>query len=155
MNVFEFIALVALSFGLVWGIYNAADGGFWAALLGGLRGFGMAFLGYAAFMFSILTVLSLGLRYRPMFPRCRHGKCKDSQFTYLYLDTEAPPGDRELEQTHRSKLVRCRCGDLYLRDDNKRKFYEVREDRTIVPFLKYRFCGRWRPDDGPEAAANN
>ena len=147
MNVFELIAILAVTFGLVWGIYGAADAGLWPALRGGLIGAGKGFLGYAAFMLSILTVLALGLRYRPMFPRCRRGKCKDADFTYLYLDTAPLDADKELEQKYQSKLLRCRCGDLYLRDDRARKFYEVREDRTVVPFLRYRIGGRWQPDD--------
>jgi hypothetical protein len=150
MNIFEFIAILALTFGLVWGVYGAADGGLWAALRGGLVGAGKGFLGYAAFMLSIMAALALGLRYRPMFPRCKRGKCKDEHFTYLYLDTEPPEPDKALEQKHQTKLVRCRCGDLYLRDARARKFYEVREDRALVPFMRYSFCGRWRPDqDAP------
>ena len=147
MNVFEFIAILAVLFGLAWGVYGAADGSLWAVLHGGLLGAGKGFLAYAAFLFSVLAVLALGLRYRPMFPRCRRGTCKDEQFTYLYLDTEPPAADKALEEKYGSKLVRCRCGDLYLRDDRARRFYEIREDRTVVPFLRYRVGGRWQPDD--------
>ena len=153
MTLFELIAFLALTFGLVWGIYGAADEGLWAALRGGLFGAAKGFLAYAAFMFSILTVLALGLRYRPMFPRCKRGTCKDEHFTYVYLDTEPPDADKQLEQKYQSKLVRCRCGDLYLRDDRARKFYEVRKDRSVAPFLRYRFAGRWQPDETAAAAS--
>ena len=69
MNLFEFIGIIMLVLGIVWGILNAADGRLWAALGGGLSGAVKAFLWFAGFMFTILTALSLGIRYRPPFPR--------------------------------------------------------------------------------------
>ena len=146
MNIFEFIAILTVVFGLTWGLYHAADTGllglFWAGIFGAAKGY----LAFCAFLLSVLTILAAGLRFRPPFPRCKRGRCKAVDFTYLYLDSAPPDGDKELERIHNSKLVRCRCGDLYLRKNDERKFYEVREDRTLVPFMRYSFCGRWRPD---------
>src|SRR5262249_1685261 len=115
MTLFELIAILLMIGGLVWGIWNAAGHGFWATFKGGLFGAGKGFLWYAAFMLTIVAMLAIGLRYRPPFPRCRSGRCKDSDFTYLYLDSEPTGADKELEQEYGDKLVRCRCGELYLR----------------------------------------
>ena len=150
MSLFELIGFVAVVFGLVWGIYNAGDSGLWVALRGGLLGAGKGVLFYAVFMLLILSTLAIGLRYRPQFPRCRKRKCKDQDYRFVYAnivpDETADERDQQLYQQRGGLLVRCGCGDLYLRSDRDRKFYEVREDRTVVPFMKYRFCGRWRAD---------
>ena len=149
MNIFEFIGFVLLIGGIVWGVYAAANQGLWAAVKGGLLGAGKAFLIFAAFMLCILVPLSLGLLYRPMFPRCRSGKCKSKNFRYLYLDTEAPPEDSEIEQRYGGKLVQCACGERYIRNDRERCFYHVRDDRSVAPFMKYRVAGRWQEDKDP------
>lgn len=146
MNVFEFLALVMLTGGLAWGILAAAERGFGAAVLGGLLGAGKAYLIWILIMFSILVPLSLGLLYRPMFPRCRKGKCRDRNFRIEFAETPATGFEAKLQQEHQGMLVRCACGDVYLRSNRDRKFYEVREDGTLAPFMKYRLAGRWQTD---------
>ena len=151
MTIFEFLALLMVIAGLAWGIQAAMDQGLWAALLGGLLGAGKGYLVWIAFMFSILIVLAIGLRYRPPFPGCKKGRCKDEHFLYLYLDSEPTGPHKELERKYDGKLVRCRCGDLYLKSSRDRKFYEVRDDGVVAPFMRYRFGGRWRMDEAEKA----
>lgn len=152
MTIFELIAILAIIGGLVWGIFAAAGGGLGAVVKGALLGAGKGFLFYTLLMLCVLVPLAIGLRYRPQFPRCRKGKCREMDFRFIYdtisPDEAADERDKELCKQHKGGLlVRCACGDIYLRSDRDRKFYEVREDRTLVPFMKHRFCGRWRPDE--------
>jgi hypothetical protein len=150
LNLFEFIALVGIVFGLAYGFSAALDRGFWEAILGALRGAAIAYGWWVAGMFTLLAVLWLFLRYRPMFPVCRSGRCKQADYLYQYLDSPATGQHKQLEDEYQGKLLRCRCGTLYLESHRDRRFYEVRDDGTPVPFMRYRPGGRWQPDsDAP------
>lgn len=143
MTIFEFLALLLISGGLVYGFLNGLPFGFSAALWYALKSAVIAYLYFGLGMFILLSVLSLWLRYRPFFPRCKTGRCVDSDYTYLYLDQPAMGADQELEERMRGKLVRCRCGTLYLESLYDHTFYEVLDNHTLVPYMAYNPLGRW------------
>jgi hypothetical protein len=146
MTVFHAFAWLCIVGGFSFGLWHALDQDAWGAMLGALRGAGLGFALYFGSMFVLFAVFSLGLRYRPFFPRCRAGRCLDGQYTYLYLD-EAPTGrHKELQDSLDGKLVRCKCGTLYLDSLRERRFYEVRDDGSLAPYMGYSPLGRWRPD---------
>jgi hypothetical protein len=147
LNIFEFIAILGIVFGLAYGLTASIDQGIWEAVLGALRGGAIAFGWYAAGMLALLTGLSLFLRYRPSFPLCRNGRCRQTDYLYLYLDSAATGRHKQLEDRFQGKIVRCRCGTLYLENLRDRRFLEVRDDGALVPYMCYRPFGRWRPDE--------
>jgi hypothetical protein len=148
LNIFEFIAILGIVFGLAFGFSAALDQGFWEAVLGALRGGAIAYGWWVAGMFMLLMVLWLFLRYRPMFPVCKSGRCKQADYLYQYLDSPATGQHKRLEDEYQGKLLRCRCGTLYLDCSRDRRFYEVRDDGALVGFMRYRPLGRWRADKG-------
>jgi hypothetical protein len=148
LNIFEFIAILGIVFGLAYGFTASVEKGIWDAFVGALRGGAIAFGWYVAGMLVLLTALSLALVYRPSFPHCRTGRCKHTDYLYLYLDSAATGRHKQIEDAFQGKIARCRCGTLYLDSLRDRRFYEVRDDGTLVPFMCYRPFGRWRLDPG-------
>lgn len=148
MNLFELIAIGGIVIGLILGFWSSIDGGAWAAIRGALRGAAIAYGWYFASMIALLTVLSLGLRYRPFFPRCKAGRCRDTDYRHLYLDAEATGHHKWLQDSMKGKLVRCHCGTRYLDSQRDRRFYEVLDDGSLVPFMRYSPFGRWQADKG-------
>ncbi len=114
MNLFEFIAICGIVLGLVLGFGAGIDKGIWAALGGAVLGAVFAYAWYVVSMFALLTLAYLFLLYRPMFPRCRSGRCRDADYTYLYLDVEATGEHKRLQDSMMGKLLRCKCRGLYL-----------------------------------------
>lgn len=149
MNLFERIAVLLIALGLVIGLVGGAEEGIWPAFTGALSGAAKGFAVYAVWMLSILVTLALGLLYRPPLPRCRNGKCKARDYTYLSLDTDAmaaAPGDGgSLRPRSEGMLARCACGILYSRSACQRRVCEVMSDGTLVPYMYHRPLGRWQP----------
>lgn len=148
MNLFELIAIVGIVIGLIIGFWASIDEGAWAAILGALRGAAIAYGGYFASMIALLTLFSLGLLYRPFFPRCKAGRCRVTDYRHLYLDTEATGHHKRLQDSTEGRLVRCGCGTLYLDSLRDRRFYLVLDDGSLVPYMRYSLFGRWQPDKG-------
>lgn len=148
LNIFEFIALLGIVFGLAYGFTASIGDGAWEAILGALRSGAIAYGLWIAGMMALMAVLSLFLLYRPSFPRCRTGRCRQTDYLYLYLDSAATGRHKQLQDSLQGKIVRCRCGTLYLESDRERRFLEVREDGSLAPFMRYQPFGRWRPDRG-------
>lgn len=157
MNIFEVIAILGILAGLALGIWFAADGGMWAALLGALKGAAIAYGAFVVAMIALLAVLALGLRYRPAFPRCKNGCC--GQTDYRYLDEKSPESvqHQALLKGRVAKLMRCGCATLYLNSLGERRFFEVLDDGTLLPHMRHSPFGRWQPDagDAPGGAATS
>lgn len=101
----------------------------------------------------MFTLLWIGLRYRPSFPRCKSGRCRDTDHRYLYLDAEATGHHKWLQESRNGKLVRCGCGTLYLDSLRDRRFYEVLDDGSLVRYMQYSPFGRWQPAGGDRTNA--
>ncbi len=144
MNLFDLIAMLLIAVGLVVGFVCAVDHGAWAALMRALSGAAKGFIVYVVFMFLILVVLRIGLTYRPPFPRCRSGRCTTEHYTYLSLDAETT--QERITTGKGDMLARCRCGTHYLRRLDDRRVWEVASDGSLVPYMRYKPFGRWRPD---------
>ena len=151
MNMFEVIAIVCIAIGLAAGFWHSLDEGAWASILGALRGAAIAYGWFFVSMLAMLTLLALGLRYRPVFPRCKNGRCRDSDYRHLYLDSEATGHHKWLQDSKDGKLVRCGCGTFYLDSLRDCRFYEVLDDGSLVPYMRYSPLGRWQPDNGDHA----
>jgi hypothetical protein len=152
LTLFEVIAMMTIVAGLSFGAAAAWGEGGWAMVWGALRGAFFGFAGYFVVMMALMTLLALALRWRPMFPTCRQGRCKDTDYRYLYLDEAAPQAHQQLQDSHGGKLLRCACGTVYLDSLRDRRFYEVAEDGSLRPFRRYRPFGRWQPDTGEAPA---
>ena len=148
MNLFECLAIVMLIVGFVIGAVTAFDGGAHAALAGAFKGAGLAYAWFVGGMFALLSALALGMLYRPPFPRCRNRLCRAHDYRHSSLGAPAGGRDAEIEQRLDGKLVRCRCGTLYIRSLRERRFYEVHAEGGLAPFMRYRPFGRWRRDEG-------
>jgi hypothetical protein len=152
MNLLEVVAILAILFGLASGFWASIDVGVWAAIVGALRGAAIAYGWFFASMMAMCTLLWLGLLYRPTFPRCTNGCCRDLDYTYLYLDSEATGHHKRLQDSTEGKLVRCGCGTIYLDSLRDRRFYAVLDDGSMVPYMRYSPFGRWQPDTRPSEA---
>jgi hypothetical protein len=148
MNVFEFLAICGIVLGLVLGFSAGIAKGGWAAIAGALLGAAVAYASWVAAMIALFALLYLCMLYRPTFPRCRSGRCRDTDYTYLYLDAEATGEHKRLQDSMMGKLVRCKCGGLYLDSLRDRRFYEVLDDGSLASYMRYRPFGRWQPDQG-------
>ena len=148
MNLFEFIALIAIVGGLVYGFTRGLESGIWEAILGALKSAGIAWLWFAAGMLVLMVLLWLMLLYRPYFPRCRNGTCGQRDYQVITTDLAGAP---QLSGEGRSKtgmLVRCRCGTRYLESLGEHRFYEVTSEGELQPYLRFRPYRRWEPDPG-------
>ncbi|MEO5367991.1 MAG: hypothetical protein H7831_16870 [Magnetococcus sp. WYHC-3] len=94
-----------------------------------LVGLPSGFLGIFGFLRVLRLLHSIWLKWRPMRPRCREGKCD-------WLDYEV------VEATPRGIIFSCGCGTKYIM--HGRFFSELRKDGTIIPYMKHRPFGRWR-----------
>lgn len=148
MNLFEFVAICCIVLGLVLGFSAGIAKGAWAAIGGALLGAAVAYASWVAAMIALFTLLYFCMRYRPTFPRCRMGRCRDLDYAYLYLDAEATGEHKRLQDSMQGKLVRCKCGGLYLDSLRDRRFYEVLDDGSLALYMRYRPFGRWQPDKG-------
>lgn len=99
---------------------------------------GRPFLYVGATAAVILLVLAvvvglsfLAVWWRPSFPRCKTGKCKDA-LDYERLGTE---GD--------VTRYRCRCGIEYLLSPDGT--LKVVESGETIPFMRHTRFGRWKP----------
>src|SRR5262245_12199800 len=123
LNLFEFIALLMIVFGLAWGFTRGLDEGLWDATVGALKWGGIVWRGYVSLMLCIMVPLWLFLLYRPFYPRCRSGRCKDRDYRPLGEDEM-----QELRATLKDRqplLVRCRCDATYCYMLGEQRFYEV------------------------------
>jgi hypothetical protein len=147
MNLFELLGIVLIIAGVIAGLVSGFGHGFIGALWGAAKGFAVAFGAYAVLLFSVVTLLALGLMYRPPFPVCKNGRCSARSYTYLSMEAESKPssdGPTRRPTEHGGTLARCRCGTLYLRRTTDRRVWEVSEDGTLIPYMFYRPFGRWR-----------
>jgi hypothetical protein len=147
MNMFEFIAILSIVAGLATGFWYALDRGMMAAVFAALRGGAIAYACYAVGMLALMGLLWLGLLYRPFFPRCRNGRCRQQNYRYLYMESGAAGQHEALEKTTTGKLLRCGCGTIYLDSLRDHRFYEVLDDGTLVPYMRHTPLGRWRADN--------
>jgi hypothetical protein len=148
MNIFEFLAIVAIVGGLAYGFMRGLEAGWWDAVLGALASAGIAYLVFAAFMLCVLGLLWLMLQYRPLYPRCRSGACRDRDYQVVTTELDNAPQLSAEGRSKRGFLVRCRCGTLYLAALFEPRFYEVGPDGELRPYLRYRPYRRWEPDPG-------
>jgi hypothetical protein len=147
MNLFEFLAIILIIAGVIAGLMSGLGHGFIGALWAAAKGAAMGFGAYAVLLLSVLTLLALGLRYRPPFPICKNGRCSARNYTYLSIEGESKPpsdGPTGRPNEHGGTLARCRCGTLYLRRTTDRRVWEVSDDGTLIPYMLYRPFGRWR-----------
>ena len=143
---FTVIAWLAILGGMAAGAVAGWRTGWGDAAWGALRGAGVGLGAYVLVMLALFGSVWLFLQYRPMFPACRAGKCRDKDYRYVYLDEAAPPQHQQLQEEHEGKFVRCRCGALYLDCPRERRFYELGEDGTLKAFMRFQPLGRWQPD---------
>jgi len=108
MNLFEFVAIIAIIFGLAYGFLTSLDEGAWEAILGALNGAAIAYAWFFVSMMAMMTLLWLGLHYRPTYPRCKNGRCKQLDYTFLYHDNEPTGQHKWLQDSREGRLVRCR-----------------------------------------------
>jgi hypothetical protein len=148
MNLFEALALVLLLVGVVVGAIAAASSGWLAAAWGALKGAAFAFGVYVAIMFGVMTLLALGLLWRPPFPRCREGRCTGKDYRYLSMEAEQPFGAVPGVSAG-GVLAQCRCGTRYLRRTAEGRVWQVAADGTLVPYMRHSPLGRWRKDLAP------
>lgn len=143
MNLFEFMALLLIVGGVVFGFwYGSGD---WLDLLwSGLVGAGKGFAIYVLMMLMILLTLRPALWYRPPFPRCRAGRCGFFEIDHVAVIQPGQPWP-ENPALPPGELARCRCGTLYLRPTGGREVVEVDGDGKLRPWMQYRPFGRWRP----------
>jgi hypothetical protein len=151
MNLFSAFAWLCILTGAAFGVWTAYRRGWAEPLWDILRGAGLGLAYYLLTMLLIFTVLALGLRYRPSFPRCRSGRCTDLEYRYLYLDSPATGDDARLQESTGGLLARCGCGTKYLISRRERRLWEVLPDGTLRPYMRYRPFGRWHPDPADDA----
>jgi hypothetical protein len=148
MNMFEFIALVAIAVGLVYGFARGLEQGAWEAIVGALKSAGFAYLWFVAGMLVLLVLLWLMLLYRPHYPRCRQGRCSQRDYQVIAVGAAEEPQSLLEGRARSGPLVRCRCGTRYLHALYEKRFYEVTADGDLLPYLRYRDWRRWEPDPG-------
>jgi hypothetical protein len=149
LNVFEFIALLMISGGLGYGLMRGLETGWWGALVGAVLGAGAAWLAWVVLMLCILVPFWLFLTfYRPFYPRCRNGTCRDKDYKILTTELAQAAQLRAEGQAKQGMLVQCRCGTLYVEATFEKRFFEVTPEGTLRPYLRYRPFGRWQPDPG-------
>jgi hypothetical protein len=148
LNLFEVIAMMLIVGGLAYGFTSRIDHGLREGFLGALMGVGWGFAAYVIMMLAVLVPLWLFLQYRPYYPRCRTGKCRDRHYQVLSHDVAQEVQLLREGQLKPGTLVRCRCGTRYLLASREQRFYEVAEDGALVPYLRYRPYRRWEPDPG-------
>jgi hypothetical protein len=146
LNIFEFVAILLIVGGLSYGFTRGLDAGPWEATVGALKWGGIAWVVFAALMLCVLVPLRLFLLYRPFYPRCSSGRCKDRDYRPLGEDEMAEL--RAALRDRQALLVRCRCGAVYCSLLNEQRFYEVTPTGELRPYLRYRAYRRWEPDTG-------
>ena len=124
------MTLVELPFVIIFLIVGAlvAD---WAARQIGWLGYPLGFLG--GIIVSLGIVYALGARLLlvwPERPDCKSGTCKSD--------------DYEIHRTGKNFDWICRCGVHYRKDG--RRFYEVREGDSLVPFKIWKVFRGWSSD---------
>jgi hypothetical protein len=146
MNLFGVFAWLCILLGAAFGVWRAYQHGWASPLWDVLRGAGIGLAYFLLTMLLIFSTFALGLLYRPHFPRCRSGRCKDTDYRYLYLDSAAAGRDAELQESTGGQLAQCKCGTTYLISRGERRMWEVLADGSLRPYLRYRPFGRWQPD---------
>ena len=149
LNIFETLAILLIVGGLAYGFTRGLDEGVWEATLGALKWGGIAWLWFVALMLCVLVPLWLFLLYRPFYPRCRSGRCKDRD--YRPLGEDEMPELRAMLRDKQALLVRCRCDAVYCSILNEQRFYEVTPSGELRPYLRYRPLRRWEADPGGSA----
>ena len=123
MTLIELPFVIAL---LIIGVLGAV----WAAREIGWPGFPLGFLG--AILASLGVVIGIGaicLYLWPERPVCRNGKCKSGDYDLHRV------GDKmEFDWF-------CRCGTRYRKVG--RRFYEVSEDGSLVPYMRWNIFRGW------------
>jgi hypothetical protein len=149
LNIFEFIGLLLISGGLGYGLMRGLDAGLWEGFKGALLGAGVGWLSYVVMMLLIMVPLwAFFAFYRPQFPRCSAGRCKDTHYRHLGQD-EMPELRAKLAASGKEIwLVRCGCGTLYCSSLTEQRFYEVTGEGELRPFMRHRPYRRWEPDAG-------
>ncbi len=143
MNVFEFLALLLIVGGIVFGVWHASGSWLdllWSGLAGAAKGYGI----FVLMMLMVLLTLRLALWYRPQFPRCRNGRCGFFEIDYVAVILPGKPWP-ENHALPPGELARCRCGILYLRPGGGCEVAEVDIDGNLRPWMRHRPWGRWRP----------
>ncbi|MBM7113352.1 hypothetical protein [Archangium primigenium] len=117
-----------------------------ASIAGGL----LVFLALILFWGGVATLAALLAWWRPARPTCRQGGCRAKDYALVgspeQTQVDRERWDRWLPE-RRGRLVRCRCGDHYLRDARHRRFLWVDAQGTPHPYRYHRPLGReWLPD---------
>jgi hypothetical protein len=149
LNLFEVIALLLIVGGLAYGFVRGFERGFREALLGALIGGSVAWLAFVAMMLAILIPLWLFfVVYRPQFPLCAAGRCRDRHYRHLGEEEMPELRGRLRAAGKEAWLVRCGCGTLYCSSLTEQRFFRVSGEGELQPFMRYRPYRRWEPDPG-------
>ena len=110
---------------------------FWASGKIGWLGYPLGFFGgIAVTLGALIGVSKICLWIWPERPVCRNGKCKAK--------------DYELHRVGDKFYWFCRCKDRYYYD--RLRFYQVRKDGSLVPYMIHRAFRGWISDT-PEKEA--
>ena len=139
LNLFEVIGLLLIVGGLAYGFTRGLERGIWEGVLGALIGGGVAWLVFAAMMLVILLpFLLIFAVYRPQFPLCAAGRCRDSHYGHLG-EHEMPELRARLRAAGKEVwLVRYACGTLYCSSLTEQRFFQVIGEGELHPFMRYR-----------------
>lgn len=149
LNLFEVIAILLIVAGLSYGFTRGLEEGLSQAAIGAAMGAGAGFAAYFALLVAIMLPLWLFfVLYRPQFPRCRTGRCKDTHYRHLGQDEMPELRERLRAAGKEAWLVRCRCGTLYCSSLTEQRFFEVSDAGELQPFMRYRPYRRWERDPG-------
>jgi hypothetical protein len=120
----------------IWFILCAAAG----ALIGHFSGHGIipglttAIMIAVAPIFLLILTHLLWMRWRPILPICRCGRCNHREYRYV----ESTDGN-----TGRIVRFSCpQCGRIY--ELSRNQFYEIAADGSIEPYMNHTKWGRWK-----------
>jgi hypothetical protein len=132
------MTLIELPFVLIFLIIGMVLAALTARQIGWL-GYPLGFFGGIAVSGgAVVGVLKIVLWISPERPVCRHGKCKSK--------------DYQLHRVGDNLYWFCHCGDRYHYDRNypgrarPPRFYLVREDGSLEPYMIQRVFQGWIPD---------
>ena len=128
MTLIELLIFLLLCAGL--GFLGHLFSARWGWLLGGMP----AAVGLVAMMVgswvSLIRESKHSLRSRPA---CQTGKCTARQYVLV-------------EATKEKAIFRCRCGDLYISEDNT--FSSLLPDNSVRPYMVRHPSNVWKPVEG-------
>ncbi len=138
MNIFELLTFLAF---IVAGYFCGKLLGLYYGIIGWVVGVAIGIALAICVWIGLDKLIRQWYKWRPFRPVCKKGKC----FTHDY---------RLIECSQMDITLQCRCGTKYLYRENERRFMEILEDGTIVPYMKRKGAfGRWELEKPQEHKA--